>query len=191
MFNMNRKSNYLKLIVFFFSLFLSTSSYASRFPDGWIENTFHFHFYAEPTIPKHPVGNFLGIVSFTSYLDQSNPSVSAFSAKFNPSSFTPSFDKSLDFTYQFELQKPAWYFDYPSIMKSGSLDNDETRLFWHLTGINGDYINVSGDGKWSFFSGTSDLTQSGTFLAAPIPSTVWLFISGFIGLIGFRRKRKR
>jgi hypothetical protein len=75
-------------------------------------------------------------------------------------------------------------------MKSGSLD-DETKLFWQLTGINGDYINMSGDGKWSFFSGTSNLTQNGTFLAAPIPSTVWLFTSGFIGLIGFRRKRKR
>lgn len=107
MFNMNKKYNYLKSTVLFFSLFLSTPSYASSFPSEWIENTFHFHFYAEPTIPRHPVGNFLGIVTFTSYLDNSNPSVSTFSAKFNPSSFTPSFDKSLDFTYQFDLQKPA------------------------------------------------------------------------------------
>lgn len=68
---------------------------------------------------------------------------------------------------------------------SATLHKDSTAYAWYFNVYRGNqdvrYIN-DGAIAWA--------VQSGDVGAVPVPATVWLFISGLIGLVGFARRKK-
>ena len=215
---MNRKFNCLKLIVFFFSILISVSSYAASVnvtikfytgsSDSGGEQVGSGNFTYDPNISVcvpvitggscdlTPIEIENGFPGGTSY----NGAVSDFSANFFPYSVsTLSFEKYPGFSYGYNLMQPAWFDPSEESMGfSRFIDSgDQANFYWYLLGEDSGFgrplgtdieMSYTGNstGHWGFLAGS----EGGHFtLMTPIPATIWLFASGFIGLIRFRRKR--
>lgn len=98
-----------------------------------------------------------------------------------------------------------------SIIPGSRGSNDSDTSSWVLSGAGSNYFDPTDQfemrlsdsdpfkGTWSGFQflppsqGAPNgefITTGGSFtLTTPIPATIWLFASGFVGLIGFRRKK--
>ncbi len=90
------------------------------------------------------------------------------------------------------LISSLWGHDYQNVSgNSAQLINSPTAFasqYWLISAFDADYV---GDGN-PLWEGATDAFKlaSVSVSAIPIPATVWLFVSGLLGLIGFSKRMK-
>lgn len=80
---------------------------------------------------------------------------------------------------------PAWLTTTPNSSSFDALTNAYT-LGWN----NNFNVVATLDGLPTTVSGNLQVTLGGTLQPVPVPATLWLFGSGFVGLVGIARRRR-
>ncbi len=189
--------NYLKIIVLFASLLVSVSSYAASVnvsvkfytgspdPENVPFSTGFFTYDPEKDycqtpciegVPDYDPILYSGVVTDSSLFGSYRLLTTAW---YNPSAEDPLFKMG-------SLERPFRGDSNETPMQGWELLSEDTDSFGHSPNYR--TLSMFSSGEWSSFDNGS--TNSGYFtLTTPIPATAWLFASGLIGLLGFRRKQ--